>query len=89
VTAVLAIGNQLAQECGVNVVGVPKTIDDDLPCTERTFGFDTAMAMATEALDRLHTTAESHHRVMALEVMGVMQAGLLFIPVWLAEQMLF
>jgi phosphofructokinase-like protein len=66
----LAIGNQLAQECGVNVVGVPKTIDDDLPCTERTFGFDTAMAMATEALDRLHTTAESHHRVMALEVMG-------------------
>ena len=41
-----------------------------MPCTERTFGFDTAMAMATEALDRLHTTAESHHRVMVLEVMG-------------------
>ena len=51
-------------------MGVPKTIDNDLPCTERTFGFDTAMAMATEALDRIHTTAESHHRVMALEVMG-------------------
>lgn len=66
----LAIGAQLSRECGVNVVGVPKTIDNDLPCTERTFGFDTAMAMATEALDRLHTTAESHHRVMVLEVMG-------------------
>ena len=51
-------------------IGVPKTIDNDLPGTERTFGFDTAMAMATEALDRLHTTAESHHRVMVLEVMG-------------------
>ena len=66
----LAIGAKLAEECGVKVVGVPKTIDNDLPCTERTFGFDTAMAMATSALDRLHTTAESHHRVMALEVMG-------------------
>lgn len=66
----LHIGAQLARECGIKVVGVPKTIDNDLPCTERTFGFDTAMAMATEAVDRLHTTAESHHRVMALEVMG-------------------
>ena len=66
----LNIGAQLARECGVKVVGVPKPIDNDLPCTERTFGFDTAMAMATEALDRLHTTAESHHRVMVLEVMG-------------------
>lgn len=66
----LNIGAQLARECGVKVVGVPKTIDNDLPCTERTFGFDTAMAMATEAVDRLHTTAESHHRVMVLEVMG-------------------
>ena len=54
----------------IRFIGVPKTIDNDLPCTERTFGFDTAMAMATEALDRLHTTAESHHRVMVLEVMG-------------------
>ncbi len=66
----LNIANKLSKECQVKVVGVPKTIDNDLPCTERTFGFDTAMAMATEALDRLHTTAESHHRVMALEVMG-------------------
>ena len=66
----LNIANKLSKECGVKVVGVPKTIDNDLPCTERTFGFDTAMAAATDALDRLHTTAESHHRVMALEVMG-------------------
>ena len=66
----LNIAAQLSRECGVKVVGVPKTIDNDLPVTERTFGFDTAVAMATEALDRLHTTAESHHRVMALEVMG-------------------
>src|SRR5574344_2176144 len=66
----LHIADELHEKLGVNVVGVPKTIDNDLPCTERTFGFDTAMAMATEALDRIHTTAESHHRVMALEVMG-------------------
>jgi len=66
----LNIGAKLARECSIKVVGVPKTIDNDLPCTERTFGFDTAVAMATEAVDRLHTTAESHHRVMALEVMG-------------------
>ena len=66
----LNIGAEPARECDIKVVGVPKTIDNDLPCTERTFGFDTAMAMATEALDRLHTTAESHHRVMVLEVMG-------------------
>ena len=66
----LNIGAQLARDCGIKVVGCPKTIDNDLPCTERTFGFDTAMAVATEALDRIHTTAESHHRVMALEVMG-------------------
>ena len=66
----LAIGAQLSRDCGVKVIGVPKTIDNDLPCTERTFGFDTAMAVATEAVDRLHTTAESHHRIMILEVMG-------------------
>ena len=66
----LHIAAELHAKMGVNVVGVPKTIDNDLPCTERTFGFDTAMAMATEALDRLHTTAEAHHRVMVLEVMG-------------------
>ena len=55
---------------GVPVVGVPKTIDNDLACTELTFGFATALDIATEALDRLHTTAESHERVMILEVMG-------------------
>src|SRR6266498_5905332 len=55
---------------GVPVCGVPKTIDNDLACTELTFGFITAMDFATDALDRLHTTAESHERVMILEVMG-------------------
>ncbi len=57
-------------EKGINVVGVPKTIDNDLSATEVTFGFNTAVDTAAEALDRLHTTAESHHRVMILEVMG-------------------
>jgi phosphofructokinase-like protein len=65
----LRIGAEFA-DLGINVVAVPKTIDNDLPGTERTFGFDTAVNIATEALDRLHTTAESHHRVMILEVMG-------------------
>jgi ATP-dependent phosphofructokinase / diphosphate-dependent phosphofructokinase len=55
---------------GVKVIGVPKTIDNDLAATDVTFGFNTAIDVATEALDRLHTTAESHHRVMILEVMG-------------------
>lgn len=55
---------------GVNVIGVPKTIDNDLGSTDITFGFNTAIDIATEALDRLHTTAESHHRIMILEVMG-------------------
>jgi 6-phosphofructokinase 1 len=55
---------------GVNVVGVPKTIDNDLMGTEQTFGFNTAVGVAVEALDRLHTTAESHRRIMILEVMG-------------------
>jgi len=54
----------------VNVVGVPKTIDNDLSATDYTFGFDTAVNIATEAIDRLHTTAESHHRVQVVEVMG-------------------
>jgi len=57
-------------EMGVPVVGIPKTIDNDLCENDRTFGFDTAVATATEALDRIHTTAESHHRVMVVEVMG-------------------
>jgi len=66
----LYIANELHLKYAFPVVGVPKTIDNDLPETERTFGFDTAVSIATEALDRLHTTAESHHRVMLLEVMG-------------------
>jgi len=57
-------------EKGVPVIGVPKTIDNDIGGTEVTFGFDTALTIATEALDRLHTTAEAHHRVMVLELMG-------------------
>jgi ATP-dependent phosphofructokinase / diphosphate-dependent phosphofructokinase len=57
-------------EMGLNVVGVPKTIDNDLAATDVTFGFDTALQVATEAIDRLHTTAESHHRIMIVEVMG-------------------
>lgn len=57
-------------EKGLPIVGVPKTIDNDLSATEVTFGFNTAVATASEALDKLHTTAESHHRVMILEVMG-------------------
>jgi 6-phosphofructokinase 1 len=55
---------------GVNVIGVPKTIDNDLSATDYTFGFDTAVNIAMEAIDRLHTTAESHHRVLIVEVMG-------------------
>lgn len=57
-------------EFGLKCIGVPKTIDNDLPRTDYTFGFNTAVTIATEALDRLHTTAEAHHRVMILEVMG-------------------
>ncbi|MCE1253364.1 MAG: 6-phosphofructokinase [Anaerolineae bacterium] len=65
----LRIAREL-HELGVPVVGVPKTIDNDISGTEFTFGFDTALSIATEALDRLHTTAEAHHRAMVLEVMG-------------------
>ena len=57
-------------ELGVHVVGVPKTIDNDLNATDYTFGFDTAVNIAMEAIDRLHTTAESHRRVLIVEVMG-------------------
>jgi len=57
-------------ELGLNVVGVPKTIDNDLGSTDYTFGFDTAVNIAMEAIDRLHTTAESHHRALIVEVMG-------------------
>ncbi len=65
----LGVANKLA-ESGVHVVGVPKTIDNDLNSTDYTFGFDTAVNIATEAIDRLHTTAESHHRALVVEVMG-------------------
>ena len=65
----LSVAKKL-NEKGVNVVGVPKTIDNDLAGTDFTFGFDTAVNIATEAIDRVHTTAEAHNRVMVVEVMG-------------------
>ncbi|MEV0199473.1 6-phosphofructokinase [Nonomuraea sp. NPDC050691] len=65
----LGVARQLSER-GVKVVGVPKTIDNDLSGTDYTFGFDTAVNIATEAIDRLHTTAESHHRALICEVMG-------------------
>ena len=75
--AVISIGGDgsqtIAQELfqkGMNIVGVPKTIDNDLSATEITFGFDTALHTATDAIDKIHTTAESHHRVMVIELMG-------------------
>ena len=55
---------------GLNVIGIPKTIDNDVACTEITFGYNTAVSVATEAIDRLHSTGETHHRIMVLEVMG-------------------
>jgi 6-phosphofructokinase 1 len=77
VDALVAIGGEdtlgvatKLHDLGVNVVGVPKTIDNDLSATDFTFGFDTAVNIAMEAIDRLHTTAESHHRVLVVEVMG-------------------
>jgi phosphofructokinase-like protein len=77
VDALIAIGGEdtlgvatKLGELGVNVVGVPKTIDNDLNATDYTFGFDTAVNIAMEAIDRLHTTAESHHRALIVEVMG-------------------
>src|SRR4029077_13690713 len=63
------IGYELSQR-GMKIVGVPKTIDNDLSATEVTFGFDTALHTVTADIDKLHTTAESHHRVMVVEVMG-------------------
>ncbi|MBL7084735.1 MAG: 6-phosphofructokinase [Candidatus Omnitrophica bacterium] len=65
----LGVAHKLYKE-GLNIVGIPKTIDNDISATDRTFGFDTAVNIATEAIDRIHTTAESHHRVMVVEVMG-------------------
>jgi phosphofructokinase-like protein len=77
VDALIAIGGEdtlgvatRLHDLGVNVVGVPKTIDNDLNATDYTFGFDTAVNIAMEAIDRLHTTAESHHRALIVEVMG-------------------
>ncbi|MBM3265034.1 MAG: 6-phosphofructokinase [candidate division Zixibacteria bacterium] len=75
--AVVAIGGEdtlgaaaKLNEAGIPMVGLPKTIDNDIVGTDATFGFDTAVMIATDAIDRLHTTAESHHRVMVIEVMG-------------------
>jgi 6-phosphofructokinase 1 len=77
VDALIAIGGEdtlgvatALHDHGVPVVGVPKTIDNDLSGTDYTFGFDTAVTIASEAIDRLHTTAESHHRILVVEVMG-------------------
>jgi phosphofructokinase-like protein len=66
----LGVAGRLHAEFGLPVIGVPKTIDNDIAGTDRTFGFDTAVSIAAEAIDRLHTTAESHDRVMVVEVMG-------------------
>lgn len=66
----MRMANEVAEKTGIKVVGVPKTIDNDIVGTDLTFGFASAVDIATEALDRLHSTAESHHRVMLLEVMG-------------------
>lgn len=65
----LGVATKLS-EMGVNAIGVPKTIDNDLSATDTTFGFDTAVSIATEAIDRCHTTARSHHRALVIEVMG-------------------
>ena len=67
---------------GVKLVGVPKTIDNDLMVTDQTIGFDTAVKTATEAIDKLHTTAQSHHRIMVIEVMVGMLVGWRFMQVW-------
>ncbi len=89
IDAVITIGGDGSQKIalelfqkGMKIVGVPKTIDNDLSATEVTFGFDTALVTATDAVDKIHTTAESHHRIMVVEVMGrdagwiALQAGI-------------
>lgn len=73
---------RMLSDAGLPVVGVPKTIDNDISSTDRTFGFDTAVGVATEAMDRLKTTAESHQRVMVVEVMGGTRAGSPWSPAW-------
>jgi len=78
IDAIIAVGGEdtlgvacrLYNDYQLNIVGIPKTIDNDLQGTDYTFGFDTAVHIATEAIDRIHTTAESHHRIMVIEVMG-------------------
>jgi 6-phosphofructokinase 1 len=65
-----AIANKLFEKCCIPVIGVPKTIDNDLNGTDVTFGFNTALSIATSSIDKLHSTAESHHRIMVIEVMG-------------------
>lgn len=65
-----AIANQLYEKCSIPVIGIPKTIDNDLGGTDVTFGFDTALTIATDSIDKIHSTAESHHRIMVIEVMG-------------------
>ena len=77
IDAIITIGGDGSQKIGrdlfrkgMNLVGAPKTIDNDLCATDVTFGFDSALQTATDAIDKIHTTAESHHRVMAVEVMG-------------------
>ncbi|MCP4215157.1 MAG: 6-phosphofructokinase [bacterium] len=64
------MANRLYEEHGIPVVGVPKTIDNDIDGTDVTFGFDTALSIATSSIDKLHSTAEAHHRIMVIEVMG-------------------
>ena len=66
----LHAASKVAEEGGIKIVGIPKTIDNDVWGTDRSIGFDTALTIATEAIDRIHTTAESHNRVMLIEVMG-------------------
>ena len=66
----MVITRRLHEERGLPLIGVPKTIDNDVVGTDFTFGFDTAVQIATDAIDRLHTTAQSHDRVMVVEVMG-------------------
>ncbi|HKV42586.1 MAG TPA: ATP-dependent 6-phosphofructokinase [Blastocatellia bacterium] len=66
----LSAAMRMWRDEGLQLVGIPKTIDNDIPGTDYSFGFDTAVSIATEAIDRLHTTAEAHHRVMVVEVMG-------------------
>jgi 6-phosphofructokinase 1 len=66
----LTLANRFAAQCGIPIIGIPKTIDNDVHGTDFAIGFDSAVSYVTEAVDRLHTTAESHHRVMLLETMG-------------------